>query len=96
MSEEKILAQLNEVSSMLRQITSGQLKDILGGGGALQAVGCTGNCDCRGGYCGCNASVTAYERFGNVSFPEFLEMREARMRELKAELNSLEAPKSIG
>jgi hypothetical protein len=94
MSDDKIMAQLNDISQMLERITSGQLKEFLKpdlAGNRLE--GCTGNCDCKGGYCGCNSSVTAFERFGAMSYPEFLQIREARIRELQQELRALDAPK---
>jgi hypothetical protein len=93
---ETLMAKLNEVSDLLAAISAGRLREIIGAGRRFdQVAGCTANCDCKGGYCGCNASVTASERFGTISFPEFLQMREARMRELQAELAQLEKPRSI-
>ena len=95
MANEDVMAKLNEVTELLSALSSGRLREMIRPGGRFdQVAGCTGNCDCKGGYCGCNASVTASERFGQLSYPEFEQIREARLRELQAELASLEAPKS--
>lgn len=91
-NDDGMMARLNEVTDLLKVVASGSLRDMINPG--RQAAGCTANCDCKGGYCGCNASVTASERFGTISYPEFLQMREARMEELKAELARLERPKA--
>ena len=94
-NDDVTVARLNDVSELIRVLASGGgLRELLNPGRRFdQVAGCTGNCDCKGGYCGCNASVTASERFGTISYPEFLQMREARMQELKAELARLERPK---
>jgi hypothetical protein len=95
-TEDNMIAKLNEVTDLLSALSSGRLRALVNPVTRFdQVAGCTGNCDCKGGYCGCNASVTALERFGNISYPEFLELREARMKELKAELARLEQPKGL-
>ena len=95
MPDEVTMAKLNEVTDLLAALSSGRLRELINPTRRFdQVAGCTGNCDCKGGYCGCNSSVTASERFGQLSYPEFLEMREARMTELKNELGRLESPRS--
>lgn len=95
-SDDSMIAKLNEVSEMLSALTSGRLRELINPGARRfdQVAGCTANCDCKGGYCGCNASVTASERFGQISYPEFMQLREARMKELQEELTRLESPRS--
>jgi len=93
--DDKVMAKLNEVTDMLAAISSGQIREMINPGSRFEQVaGCTAACDCKGGYCGCNAGVTASERFGNISYPEFLELREARMKQLRLELAGLETPKT--
>ncbi len=59
-NEEIVIAKLNEVTDLLSALSGGRLREIVRPSSRFeQAAGCTGNCDCRGGYCGCNASVTA-------------------------------------
>lgn len=94
-SDDVMIAKLNEVTELLSVLSSGRLRELINPARRFdQVAGCTGNCDCKGGYCGCNASVTASERFGQLSYPEFIQLREARMSELKSELARLEAPRS--
>jgi hypothetical protein len=93
-SDELVIAKLNEVSDLLTALSSGRIRDIINPARRFEQVaGCTANCDCKGGYCGCNSSVTASERFGQLSYPEFLQLRESRIAELRAELALLEQPK---
>jgi hypothetical protein len=94
MADEVLIAKLNEVVDVLAALSSGRIRELVNPATRFdQVAGCTANCDCKGGYCGCNASVTASERFGAISYPEFLELREARVRELQAELKRLEVSK---
>jgi len=92
------IVKLNDVIELLSTLDTSRLREMLSAGRlnpGLIAKGCDANCDCKGGYCGCNASVTAAERFGAVSFPEYLQMREARMQELRQELARLETPEQF-
>jgi hypothetical protein len=90
------IVKLNEVSDLIGALRSGTLRAVLAKlrPGVLVA-GCDSECGCRGGMCGCNGVVSARERFTDISFPEFLEMRDQRIKELKRELASLDVPKRI-
>jgi hypothetical protein len=94
--EDRLMVKLNEITDMLSAITTGRIREIINPVAAgTSPFPCNANCDCKGGYCACNARVSKSERFGNISFAEFLELREARMNELRLELASLEAPKAL-
>lgn len=89
---------LNEVVELLGALSSSQLKGVLTRGfedPQTLAAGCTGLCDCHGRYCACygNVSSVAQER---MSFPEFMQLREGRIQELREELAALEVPKELG
>ena len=91
-SNEAVIAKLNEVTDLLGILSSANLKQFINPSinSLINAKGCDSNCDCRGGYCGCNSSVTANERFSIISYPEYQQLRDSRLEELKKEINKLE------
>jgi hypothetical protein len=96
MADDAVMSKLNEVLDVLKAFSSGQISEMVKTSRLprVTETGCSSDCGCRGGYCGCNAGVTANQRFENISYPEFLDQRAARIQELQMELAKLEPPKS--
>ena len=97
MADERVgslVASINDINELVTALRSGALREIVSrvSGGTLKD--CSGYCECVNRMCGCNNSVSR-EAFTPYSYPEFLELREARMRELKAQLDALETPPGV-
>ena len=89
---EALLARLNEASDILGALRAGGLGALLKGG---NVAGCDYHCNCNDSFCRCNGGVKS-QVFDTISYPEFLAMREARLEELRREIQALEPPKDLG
>lgn len=82
------IVSLNEVSMLLKALTSGELRAGLTG--ARLVADCDVRCGCNTRDCGCHGSVSS--RFiEEVSDAEFQRMRQQRIEELKTQLARLES-----
>jgi len=92
MENEAFIAKLNDVADILGQLDTGKLREIINLGRSKfnPVAGCDSECGCRGGMCGCNGVVSSNTRFDVISLPEFMELRNARLNELKKEMARLE------
>ena len=90
MADETTITKLNQIVDLLGALTAGRLKDsvILPGS---KAAGCDYLCDCNHSYCACRGSITS-RVLEQISYPEFIRIREERMKELREQLEQLEAP----
>jgi hypothetical protein len=88
-----LVAKLNEAADVLSALRSGRLATVLGRGGNPLA-GCDYHCGCNDSFCRCNGSVKS-SAMDTVSFPEFMAMREARLAELRREIESLQIPTGL-
>jgi hypothetical protein len=86
------MVSLNEVSNFVEAITGSNLKDLIVKAGVGAFAQCSTHCDCNNRYCACRGSVTSATAGDLVSFPEFLELKEERIRELQHQLKLLEVP----
>jgi hypothetical protein len=89
-SEQRTMTSLNDLAALVSSLKSGPLRELvstLGGGAA--AADCSYHCVCVNSMCGCNSSVSKTS-IEDISFPDFLKMREVRMRDLKSRLEALE------
>jgi hypothetical protein len=89
---QPVAAGLNEVADVLSAMTVEKLRSMLVGVRPLEPLAtCDYHCECNHTYCTCRGSVS--KALGDrISYPEFLAIRERRMRELKEQLTSLETP----
>jgi hypothetical protein len=98
MADERILSEkiatLNEALDILGALKSGSLGKLLSGNVARPAEDCDYRCGCNQSMCGCRGSVSARE-METVSFPEFMAIREARLAELKREVEALNVPHEL-
>lgn len=98
-SHEKKVVPLNEVIDLIEALTSGRLKSLLGRSSESECtekcgVDCAchiSDCDCHVRHCKCHGVVTGTTgEF--LSVEEFLQLREARISDLRRQLQSLELP----
>ncbi|MDQ3668010.1 MAG: hypothetical protein M3410_15840 [Acidobacteriota bacterium] len=89
-----VLAKLNQVVDLLGAIQAGRLRDVVTPGLEVAAGGCDYRCDCNHSYCGCRGSVSK-RVLEQVSFPEFLQIREERIKDLREQLAGLEMPQGL-
>jgi hypothetical protein len=89
-----LVARLNEAADVLSALRSGQLGALLGRRSGVNA-GCDYHCTCNDSFCRCNGAVKS-SGMDTVTFPEFLAMREARLAELRREIEALRIPADLG
>lgn len=89
--KEPVAARLNDVADVLAALTVDRLRGVLGGGLEAPLAGCDYNCDCNHSYCTCRGSVSK-GMIDRVSFPEFLALREQRVKDLREQLEALDPP----
>jgi hypothetical protein len=83
----RIVTSINNITALVASLRSGTLHDLLRPGGDV--ADCTNNCECKTRYCGCD-SVVASREWEELTYPEFLQMRERRIDELRGRLRALE------
>ena len=87
MADDVTLTKLNQIVDLLM---SGGLRNILRNPlDVVAAGGCDYRCDCNHSYCVCRGSVSKSVA-EQVSYPEFMRMREERIKELRQQLSELE------
>ena len=89
-----LLAKLNQVSDLLGAIQAGRLRDVVIPGADVATGGCDYRCDCNHSYCGCRGSISK-RVLEQVSFPEFLQIREERIKDLREQLAGLDMPEDF-
>ena len=90
--EAKVLvARLNQIVDVLGSLRSDRISQLLNPSARLNN-NCDYDCGCNQSMCGCRGSVCGAK--GSISWVEFEELREAKIAELRQELQRLEPPKS--
>jgi hypothetical protein len=88
------IATLNEAIDILGALKSGSLGKLLSNRLEREAEGCDYACGCNQSMCGCRGSVKAREMEA-INFTEFMAIREARLAELKREVEALNVPSEL-
>ena len=89
----RLLVQLNDVKDLVSALRSGGLADLLKGiGSGLEK--CDYDCGCNQSMCGCRGSISK-AGLDEISYPEFLAMRERRLADLREQIEQLSAPKDL-
>jgi hypothetical protein len=83
----QIATSINDITALVASLRSGALHDLLRPGGDV--ADCTNHCECKGLMCGCNNIVSGRE-WEELTYPEFLQMRQRRIDELRGRLRALE------
>lgn len=91
-AQAALVVSLNDLAMTVETLTSSHIRDLIRAqAGALDKIAA---CGCDGGRCGCFGSDCPCNKVHNdkedlVSFPEFLRAREAKIEELRKELENL-------
>jgi len=86
-SESRITASINDVATLLASLRSGALTGLLGASGTV--ADCENLCGCKTRWCDCDNKVSDRE-WEDLTYPEFLQMRQRRIDDLRLRLRALE------
>lgn len=88
---EPEMVSLNELARVLKYLSAGDLKSLLGSGELM--AGCKSvDCDCNDIMCGCRNVKQPFQEQA-LSYEEFNRVREQRIEELHKQLKMLEGGK---
>ena len=89
MSADKTVSMvsLNDIVGLLRQFSRENLGTLTDPG---RLADCDGRCGCVGGNCECRGGVFSASRLDLISYPELQALRQARVADLKEQLEALE------